>query len=349
MAPRFLHAFDSQDNCNMYMQYVADELTWLHIPKHCDVLNLWHEHGCTKSCRFKDTENPLIEITSWVEAMPKTWQFRVLHMFKAAFPEYSYDALSLPDILLIECVQAHWWRAHGTHNLLFAEAFSGQGELHQAVARALKVSEEDLYKCAATVRVDRKYTQSLDFSTTDGFRAHILIVRSISKLMWWGIECLTWIWVARSSFRRSYFAPNGDESMAQVLQANHVRDYACAACALLFWCGRDFIIEQPQSSLLNLTEEMRAVISLSGALTITTQHGAFETDETAPTKPLKLFGTPAWLSQLQRRCPDNGAKRIKLSIKVDGKVKGHKDLLSQSEHYSREFGDAVAALFVQKT
>ena len=73
------------------------------------------------------------------------------------------------------------------------EAMSGLGEIGKAVDRALKQSG---YKIQGVVRLDRKYTDSLDFSQTEGFRCYMLFIKSLAHMMWWGIECVIWIGVA---------------------------------------------------------------------------------------------------------------------------------------------------------
>ena len=128
-----------------------------------------------------------------------------------------------------------------------------------------------------------------------------------------------------------------------------MRDQCAARNMVLWWTGRDFIIEQPKSPLLNACTEMCALHDLAQVQDVVLDHGSFERAPDAPVKPLKLFGTPSWLPKLEQTCKDEPAvKRTKLTrTNASGGVCGIKDKLSESEHYSTEFGEAVAQLFVQ--
>ena len=140
-----------------------------------------------------------------------------------------------------------------------------------------------------------------------------MCIRSLAHMMWWGVECVTWIWVARSTLNRSALSVNGNEDLPSVLEGNCVRDYAVSACSIIHWSGRYFVIEQPQSSLLNLSIEFTALLNLASADTIVTQHGAFEADSTAPAKPLKLMSSATWIHLMRNMCVQTGNKRITLT------------------------------------
>ena len=113
---------------------------------------------------------------------------------------------------------------------------------------------------------------------------------------------------------------------------------------LLLWVtGRFYVLEQPRSSVVNYMPEMVAVLALTGAIMVNTDHGAFDDGSV---KPLKLFGTPAWLPLIMRVASreETPKPRPKLFKSIGKKVYGCKSEMKESEHYCQEFGTAVALL-----
>ena len=130
-----------------------------------------------------------------------------------------------------------------------------------------------------------------------------------------------------------------------------------------YWSSREFIIEQPFSTLIHLTLPFSAMLRMTGASSIATDHGLFAHDPTQRTqKKLKLMGTPRWLTTLtvptpsvnssvsRRRWAFGACKKTLYTTKVDRatgqkKTYGKKRDLKLSEHYSAEFSEAIARAF----
>eukprot|EP00969_Alexandrium_andersonii_P210679 9305848-Alexandrium_andersonii.AAC.1 len=59
---------------------------------------------------------------------------------------------------------------------------------------------------------------------------------------------------------------------------------------VIHFCKSYFVIEQPQSSLLNSSEPIKSFLNYVGGTTTQLDHGAYD-ELDAPVKPLKLMST----------------------------------------------------------
>ena len=99
-----------------------------------------------------------------------------------------------------------------------------------------------------TVGTDKKYASYLQLGKPKGTKVYMCGARRLRRgaCFWLGVECTTWVWMARSVFRRSMEDPDGDQSSSQVKEANEVRDVVCFIMMLLKATGAHFCIEQPK-------------------------------------------------------------------------------------------------------
>ena len=180
-------------------------------------------------------------------------------------------------------------------------------------------------------------------NTSTGVRTYFLYLRflRVDGVLWMAVECLTFIFMNRNTFGRSALNPRGYEgSNASVKDANECVTIVSGMIVVSHVGRRTFGVEQPRSSVLNYFDGFSELLAWSGAVTINTPHGAFAGESQ---KDLKLFGTLPNMHTLVRTPTDEDSRRwVQLTYKVDGRTYGHRDLLSNSEHYTADFGDAVA-------
>lgn len=198
------------------------------------------------------------------------------------------------------------------------------------------------------VALYRKYVAGFYLSTPQGFPRHMVILLFLKdRVNWWlGLECKTWVWHARTLYGFSRMNPRGDDnSNNPVLEAYMVVGVAVLVITITTLRGATWIIEQPRSSLMDITPEVSSLFRYTRAHNAGTAHGAFFGGESM--KSLKLMGTPIWL-----RCMHRGPTRYQLSrfqnlsVRHGGRVTGIKRQLEEHDHCSMVFGKAVADLFV---
>ena len=80
--------------------------------------------------------------------------------------------------------------------------------------------------------MDKKYGDEWNICTDIGLRNWMLSLRCVLEhgYMWMGNECKTFIWMARSIFKRNRENPQGDTDHPQVQEAN----ICCALLALAY-------------------------------------------------------------------------------------------------------------------
>ena len=168
-------------------------------------------------------------------------------------------------------------------------------------------------------------------------------------LVWSGQVCSTWVWLARSSTRRTWELPLGNLLCPCVRAGN-----AMAARTSFFACfcyarGLDFVVEQPASSLLWRHDALRHVAFRARKLGFTYhQISTFMSQFCAPTsKPTILTGNCSWLHALARDSPgqcDERSGTATVTVDENGRrqVTGDKTgALKETQEYTREFGIAV--------
>ena len=131
----------------------------------------------------------------------------------------------------------------------FAEFFCGTGGLVTAVASAGM-------RCAW---FDIHVEPSHDILSAIGIAVAVKIALSVAPggVVWFGVPCSTFVWIARGHTRRSRQEPLGDTSRADVRRANRIARTVVVLCRVLAKRGVYFVMEQPAGSLLWWTPCMR--------------------------------------------------------------------------------------------
>ena len=334
-----LHVFDSPKNKKLREAVFSNE--YLVMGEARDLEGWWRTH-CS------DKEFPGLDDHPMIIALGDEWAQRTLKVIHDAFPCYKRYDYTLSQVIVAETIQHRFMmEQHRPAALFCIEGMSGMRNLSHAFTELGMVA----------LSLDRKYTSKLDFATSEGVLNFLLSLRSLHRfgLAWFGVECSSWVWVGRSGTHRCEANPEGRRGNKKVDEANRVRDCMCFLMILLTESGRKYVVEQPTSSLLNVSEAFATALAVTSGDIVNFDHAAYEDDEEeykdlgedeerAATKSLKAMGTPEWLPRLCKRC-DRSVKREKLTDhNKEGKVSGKPDALKQSEHYCKTFGRWVASL-----
>lgn len=83
----------------------------------------------------------------------------------------------------------------------------------------------------------------------------ILLIRMLASVVvggvvWWGIPCQTWVWMARGHTLRSAACVRGDTRRVDVRDANRIVQRCVSLLEFLVLRGVYYIIEQPSTSLV---------------------------------------------------------------------------------------------------
>ena len=143
-----------------------------------------------------------------------------------------------------------------------------------------------------------------DILTTLGLLCALRMLMRVWEggLVWSGQVCSTWVWLARSSTRRTWQLPLGNLLCPCVRAGN-----AMAARTAIFACfcyarKLDFVVKQPASSLLWRHDALRHVAFCARKLGyVYHQISTFMSQFNAPTnKPTTLTGNCSWSHALAR-------------------------------------------------
>ena len=333
-----LHIFDSPKNKKLREEVFSNEYL---VMQEAANLEGWWRAYCS------DQEFPGLGDHPVISALGENWAERTLKVIHDAFPGYKKYDYTLSQVIVAETIQHRFMmKVHRSAALFCVEGMSGMGNLSCAFDELGMVA----------LRLDRKYSSKLDFAKSEGVLNFMLSLRLLHHfgLAWFGVECSSWVWVGRSGTHRCEGNPEGRVGNKKVDEANRVRDCICFLMILLTVSGRKYIVEQPTSSLLNVSEAFATALAVTSGEVVNFDHAAYEDDEEeyqecdeeeerAAPKSLKAMGTPEWLPQLCKRC-DRSVPREKLADTKDGSVTGKSEALKQSEHYCITFGRRVAAL-----
>ena len=131
----------------------------------------------------------------------------------------------------------------------FAEFFCGTGGLVTALSQAgMRCTWFD-------IDVERSH----DMLSVAGIAAAIRIALSVipGGVVWFGVPCSTFVWMARGHTKRSRPNPLGDVARMDVRRANRIARLVALICQVLTKRGVFFVMEQPAGSLLWWTPCMR--------------------------------------------------------------------------------------------
>ena len=124
----------------------------------------------------------------------------------------------------------------------FAEFFCGSGGLVTALSQAGM-------RCAW---FDIDLQSSHNILSVAGLSAAVRIALSVMPggLVWFGVPCSTFVWLARGHTKRSRQHPLGDVTRGDVQRANHITKVVAMLCRLLSARSVFFFMEQLAGSVL---------------------------------------------------------------------------------------------------
>lgn len=133
----------------------------------------------------------------------------------------------------------------------FVEFFAGDGNVTAAVRANGKVSAS----------YDLRYGTGMDFTTEQGFANAIVLVLQLkaggASIL--GPPCSSFVWMNSGTSRRSKVMPLGDQSQRSVRKANGIASRLALLVTVLHAAGAAFVMEQPQSSLLEYHPRVQQV------------------------------------------------------------------------------------------
>jgi hypothetical protein len=226
------------------------------------------------------------------------------------------------------------------------EVFAGEKAVALGLGRACEGLACEGLPCATLELLDGQ-----DITKLSGQREAINYLcrcRALG-LTWLGTPCSSWIFLGRSNAGRYTWLPQGDETREYTRAHNNLANISIDLAWLAFCLGLHVVIEQPLSSILFDYAPMRALIHKTGMQRATVQLGGFGA---ASRKPLQLWGTVPWLSQLAQASTQrqkSAKPGEKLSVTTTDNlgrqnVTGKKAALKESSAYPPEFGRVVGEL-----
>lgn len=200
------------------------------------------------------------------------------------------------------------------------EFFSGVGSVHRAFAqRGFCAAGFDIINVP-----DHPEFQSI---TTDcGFMSALQLIRRLRTargLSHWATVCSSWIWMSRSSTKRSIENPLGNLASEPVREGN--AQVARMAVLIFFVLAKSahWVLEQPGSSLMHEHPEMKRLHQLCGWNVIRTWMGMYGA---ATKKPTSLASNNGLVHRLRRTLDLSRAAEWNNSDSIehlsDGRVSG---------------------------
>jgi hypothetical protein len=124
-----------------------------------------------------------------------------------------------------------------------------------------------------------------------------LVQVSLEKdgLCWLGPPCSWWIWISSSVHQRTRDRPEGRVSHPTVAFHNSIAQFVADAIMTCIALHVHFVLEQPLRSVLPEFEVVRRALATAQATAIVIPLWKFGA---STHKPLKLWGTAPWLTQL---------------------------------------------------
>ena len=266
----------------------------------------------------------------------------------AAWPDLiadSYPVLSsfnLVDQIMsfVHRIKQNWANAErlneaGAPLLDFVEFCAGRGMLTRGMIH-------HGYRCAA---FDINYSPGHDMLSAPGLRLFLDALTSTREggMNWWGTKCSSFVSLCASvSLRNAFNDWLGNTERFFVREGNAQAEITAIGIFLAALCGLLPVLEQPSSSVMPRTPSLRNVFEFFGFYRQVVWMGAFSGPSP---KPLQLWHLPSLdLCRLGRPKP-TGLDAGLVVQGNDGSWTGVKDRLEISEHYTFEFGCAVAECF----
>ncbi len=192
----------------------------------------------------------------------------------------------------------------------------------------------------------------MDFMTDEGIFHAIALARRlkpVTGLQTFATVCSTWVWISRSSTRRSRQNVLGNQWIDNVAKANAMVSRMCLLICFLSARFISWILEQPASSLMVHHPRMRQIkefskvesgAGLSEFHEVKTSMGAFGA---ATRKPSKLYSSEKWIAKLERSIPAGFRPDPQLqtsTVDAFGGVTGGRDLQA-TQAYPDRYGQEL--------
>ena len=245
------------------------------------------------------------------DALPEKWRDAIFHMI-----QHMEDA--------------------GVEPLKCADIFSGTGNMAAAFGA---------FGMLSSTFEKQNDPEGQDVTTDKGMGILLYMIARVEPggIVWLGPPCSSWVWLSRSTTKRSASKVEGDTTVPSVAEANAIANIVADIMRVCHALGVFYVVEQPRTSLLFDYSPMRSALDETTAL-----HVALNLGQAGATsqKPLTLWGTAPWLRSLAgtiRRRPMLSTTRP-LTDRRGGTVNGRKAALSASASYPRTFCCIVARL-----
>jgi hypothetical protein len=225
----------------------------------------------------------------------------------------------------------------GTCSLDYIEYFSGQAELSKSGIRF--GLEGRSFDYIYTAEHDALSRRSLRL-----FLAALTGTKPLS-LTWFGTVCSSFTVLCRAqSLRQESNGYEGDTNRAFVQIGNGLAAVSALLYLLTALMGNIPALEQPLNSCMPLYSVVNAVLTFCETYRVTTYHGSFGAETV---KPLQLLSPSARIHSLIRSKPSLAPSDDSSLVTRDdsGAFTGQKQQLTQSQAYTREFGEAVISAF----
>eukprot|EP00971_Amphidinium_carterae_P043524 856384-Amphidinium_carterae.1 len=178
-----------------------------------------------------------------------------------------------------------------------------------------------------------------DFISARGFAAVLALTLRLRKssVFFSAPVCSSWVWINRATNKRSCSSPLGDVSVESVAKGNKMVSNLAGLCWLLAARGICFVIEQPQSSLLEHHPKWQRLAAVLPLYKVGISMGRFGAETL---KPTILYSQCAWLQNLKSYQAQFASPTKQLCIKDHRGVTGGKELKG-SQAYPAGFGQAM--------
>ena len=224
--------------------------------------------------------------------------------------------------------------------LQFVEFCAGKAQLSREMIR-------QGFKGAS---VDILSHQNHDMMSAKGIRTWVDMICSSSRksLHWFGTRCSSFVVLCLSGslrYRCNRFC--GDTSKPWVEVGNYQQEVTALCMFLCILLGSWPVLEQPGSSCMMKLPSLSHVFNFFNFKKTVTYMGSFG----GPfQKPLQIWHPEGTFEGLRREKPDpllDLCAEVGESWNGDKTFTGNKELLELSEHYTAQFGSAVALIFDQ--
>ena len=231
-----------------------------------------------------------------------------------------------------------------SRNLDNIEFFAGVSAIHRAAL--------DLQ--LASCRYDIIFNQdSNDVNSLAGFLTAVQLCRRLKKgaLAHFATVCSTWVWISRSSTKRSVTCPLSEKPTECVKQANKMVGRCTLLMILVMALEGIWILEQPSSSLMCLHPRLKAFKNRIEERSLVNRcwwhcHTWMGMYGGESPKATRLWSCSPLVMKLHRKLDRSldWAPEVTASIAPDGGVTGNRDAMKESQAYPEAYGKAVGQL-----